>query len=65
MKAIKNKRKIRLKIFAVAVWSIVFLFLAYDIIITHVLAFSLCHTASYPEPLIGEPVDYPESISWF
>jgi|TARA_R110000772_G_scaffold257336_2_gene374107 hypothetical protein len=64
MKAIKNKRKIRLKIFAVAVWSIVFLFLAYDIIITHVLAFSLCHTASYPEPLIGEPVDYPESIYW-
>ena len=64
MKAIENKRKIRLRIFPVAVWSIAFLFLAYDILITHVLAFSLCHTGSYPEPLISEPVDYPESIYW-
>ncbi len=40
------------------------LFLTYDIIITNILAYQLCHAPPNPKTFIKKTVEYPESIYW-
>ena len=40
------------------------LFLTHDIIITHVLAYRICHSDPQPKTFIKKTVDFPESIYW-
>jgi hypothetical protein len=55
------KRKIRWLVVAALAFL---LFLTYDIIITNILAYQLCHAQPNPKTFIKKTVEFPESVYW-
>lgn len=47
-----------------ALFGAVLLFLTHDIIITNYLAYRICKADPQPKTLVGETVEYPQSIYW-
>lgn len=60
----KKKQNHWLWIIPSSLFGLFFLYVTYDIFITHFLAYRICHADPQPKTFINKTVEFPESIYW-